>query len=239
MGLLDKFALAYLFDSEYTDDAGLRRTKDRSRHGIHALVGDGSTAATMPTWDSSRGLYTFDGGDYLTIRQADDAGDVLANMGSIQDETYCFLMDPLILAQQEFLSTNDGINPRIIIRTIAGGTNRFELQLLDAGGGIENTLTPNNTVEEFVGKATLMAFSRIMTGATMAHSISMNGAVRWTSSGLTPRNASSAKDPHIGSTPTPSSYFAAGTGLRFFGYARRAITVPELRQLSRNLRGVL
>ena len=51
--------------AQYYDGATLK-TKDVAVHGVDALVGDGSTAATFPTQLMPRGE-SLDGGDYLQV----------------------------------------------------------------------------------------------------------------------------------------------------------------------------
>jgi len=239
--MLSKLDIALLCDSRTVDAAGNAITPDRSRHGIHAQLGDGGAAATMPTLDALNGRMTFDGGDYMVLRAADDVAGVLAGMGSIQDETYLFYFDPFqaVVAPNliEPFSSNDGANPRVIFRY--GTANMYFLvAFYDAGGGGEASITPNNSIQEFFGKQLLLAITR-RNADTDTHIYYANGARRWASNVAPRRDASSAKNYRIGSSLAGAFFLPAGTGLRFFGYAREAWTQTQLRALQRFLRGNL
>lgn len=242
MGLLDHFDLACLMDREWTDSGGLRRTMDRSKHGIHPLVGDGSTAGTFPTFDASRGLYTFDGSDYLTLRQSDDSADVLANMGSIQDETYCFLFDPYVnnpaLVAHHFIAFGPGGAGSLFYVRAGASFDRFELRSRDPSANVES-LNAAGQCTENDGKPILVTVVRAPDSSTRKQSLYI-GSTEIASATDTPRDSSCTDDKLIGTNSNATLYhLASGTGLRFFGYARRAITEVELRQMTRFMRGLL
>jgi hypothetical protein len=229
MGLLDKFDLAYLFDSEWTDDAGLRRTKDRSRHGIHALVGDGSAAATMPTWDAARGLYTSTlAGQYLRLPIADDVNTVVRNIGSEQPETYCFYMDPLLIGTLHDFLNRVVADQWIMIRVDSAGIIVFRFR--ETGVGYEQTVTGPGVLSPYHGRSVLLTFTRDV----RQHHIYVDDTLLVSSTPAGPYNASADANVSVLASP------ASGEGGRFFGYARDFVATPTfLRQLSRNLRGVL
>jgi len=230
--MLDKLDICCLFDAEYTDGAGLRRTRDRSRHGIHPLVGDGTTASTMPTWDADRGLYLFDGGDYLTFPQSEDVDGVLAGMGSIQDETYCWLMDPWIevVAGQitEFMKKDNGAGVWFRLREQFGASLTFYFN----GAGAENQSVAAPLGAWDYRRVLITATRRNGYSAIYANDTLLVGGA------VVSQDASNAGDLLI-SSATASYLFKNGTGLRFFGYGRFVATPTYLNQLNRNLRGLL
>lgn len=224
--MLNTLDIVCPFDSEYSDGS-LRRTKDRSRHGIHPLVGDGTTSTTFPTWDARNGLYTFDGGDYLKIRNADDVKGVLASMGGNQEETFLFYFRPWI----ELAGTNihllfKGNVASSYVRLLKTTSNTFQFRVTESGGGDEIVDTATTVPAAYHGKRMLIAFVR----ATNRQEI-------WIGNNLvasdkdTSVDGSSTDDLFIGASSTPAEYLRANTGLRFIGYARKAFTGNKLRAI--------
>jgi hypothetical protein len=235
--MLNSLDIALLCDSRTVDGAGLAITPDRSRHGIHAQLGDGAAAGTMPTLDALNGKFDFDGGDYMVLRQADDVEDVLADMGSIQDETYLFYMDPVVdpgATDALWINTDDGANPRFAIGHRGGANDYFWIYFIDGVGGTETGTTPVGSALEFIGKSLLFAYVRRLN----AQEVYCNGVLRWSSANASV-DASGAKNPTIGKELGGARFFPAGTGLRVFGYSRTAWTQTQLRALQRFLRGML
>jgi len=235
--MLNSLDIALLCDSRTVDGAGLAITPDRSRHGIHAQLGDGATAGTMPTLDALNGRYTFDGGDYMVLRQADDVDDVLADMASDQDETYLYYIFPMIstVDYAYLLSTNYGAGGYYYIRQRETVGTFYWQATFNDGIGSETATSGVNSILPYYNKGILLAVRR---GSNVIE-FWVNG-VLISSTVVATRDASNAKDVLVGAVSAAITYpFPAGTGLRFFGYSRTAWTQTQLRALQRFLRGNL
>lgn len=234
--MLNALSLACLFDSEYTDLAGDRRTKDRSRFGIDPRVGDGSTPATFPTWSAQDGRYDFDGGDYMLITTAYDSDDVLALMGSIQPETYLFYFDPLVIdGNEQYLfgwNTGSGTD-RGYIRINAGNT--LTLHLDDDVGGMEELTS--GSILEWNGHSVIVAVVRDPTAAV--RQLMYLNAVEFATDTDVAVAGASAVAKYIGRNTAGGSLLQVGTGLRFFGYSATAFAQLQLQAIQRYLRGFL
>lgn len=226
--------IACLMDSRYTDGGGIIRTRDRSPKGLNPRLGDGATAGTMPTWDSARGLFTFDGGDYLSWPIAEDVGGILAAIGSLQDETYLFYFDKLVI---------NGNYQYLFQHNSQSATERFAIRIEDTN---QIRIIENNTVQittatiaAWNGRGTVLAVTRSV-NATKKHVVYLD-AIEFASNTVNPLldGKSALKTNYIGVSDASTFYLQNGTGLRFFGYARRAFTQTQLQAIQRYLRGVI
>lgn len=221
--MLNSFDIACLFDSEFFDGS-FRRTKDRSRHGIHPLVGDGTTSSTFPTWDARNGLYTFDGGDCLKFRNVDDVREVLGTIGSIQDETYIFFFAPLISTSNHdrWFDKRSG-TIRIFMQI--DDLYRFEMQVYD-GSNLEHVRSATNAALAFQGRGVMAAWVRSQGSQKL-----YIDAVNILSDTDIQRDGSSIGDAFIGCQEGTSSFLPNGTGLKSFLFAREALTENKLRTI--------
>jgi hypothetical protein len=182
--------------------------------------------------------FEFDGGDYINIRNADDVDGVLAGMASIQNETYIVYFDPLVAGtgvySHEIFSTEDGANPRFFARKTGGV---FTFQFYDGVGNLE-FLNTGAIETSYDGQRFAIVYVREPTHPTQKQRAYINDILVATANS-TPRDASNAKAKRLGATLVPGNYLPAGTGIKFFGYGRFVATQTWLRQLSRNLRGLL
>lgn len=238
--MLEACDIALLMDREWTDGAGNRRTLDRSRHGIETLVGDGTTVGTFPTWDATRGLYTFDGSDYLHLV---DDNPTMNEMGGIpgthlDGETYIFYFSPFVLGAIVacWFCKNAQITQRIEINTRPGvGNNRLECEWADGIGSVETLLTPADSMLPYIGHDVIFTIIR-----------RLNVQEVWADEDLIATGIDTSEDARsptsdacIGHQLLAGWFMAAGTGLRFWGYAARSFTYQQIRQLRRGFRNLL
>jgi hypothetical protein len=232
--MLNSLDIALLCDKEWTDANGDRRTADRSRHGIHPVLGDGTTVGTFPTWDEPDGRYTFDGGDYLTIRSADDVDDVLLDMGGPQDETYLFYIEPWVFGGGNQTLFSKYSNPQWILFRYEVASSRFLFLIRETGGTDELYYLPAPDTALLYGRGLILAYTRsanLQRGYVDAVQVFEDTDATVDGSGVS--NA------YIGAQDGVSNFVPAGTGLRFFGYAQKAFTQVEFRAIQRFLRGML
>ena len=241
--MLNSLDIALLFDNRTVDGVGNVITKDRSRNGINAQLGNGVDAGTMPTWDATRGLYTFDGGDYLTFSIAGDVGGILDSMGSIQNETYIVVMDPIMInsyAAPQYLFASKwgaGGNSYFYIQ-LEAINNRIRFILADAAGNLEILDLPGAEGVLLHGKRVMLTWVREPTHATEPQRLFVN-AVKRATAATTPRDAHYSCDKYIGCHAGIAANLYNGTSLRFFGYARRCLTTTSLQAIQKYLRGVI
>lgn len=241
MSLLGHFDVALLMDSQVTIGGNIK-TLDRTRHGIHATLGDGVTGGTWPTWDVLNSKYTFDGDDYMNLGSADDAG-ILDNLGGIPEtdlegECYLFYFSPFKIGSSGthcFFCKNPAVVSSVEIRMLVGAsTSQLTGRWLNEIGQLENVITNTDTMRAYDGKELLMALQR-----------RLNRQEIWFNAGLsvvgagTSRDAKNSSDAMIGYQSVAGQYMPADTGLRFFGYAQRALDSSQFRKLNSNLRSLL
>ena len=236
--MLESLDICLMLDSRGIDGAGNVITLDRSKRGIHAQFGDGVTAGVMPTWLPSDAKATFDGGDYMRFPTTYDVGGILASMGSIQDETYLFYLSPMIVnsTYQYLLQHNSQV-----------GTSRFFIRIEDTNiiwmNGENAVATTERlttgSVLNFNKKEVLLALVRNPTAATKRQIAYINGAEFASDSDALVDCSNAIKAKYIGVNDAGGFCLQTGTGLRFFGYVRRAVTQTWLQALNRYLRGNL
>lgn len=240
--MLEAFDIALLMDNTVTF-GGLVKTCDRTKRGIHATLGDGTTATTMPTWDHLNGRFTFDGDDYMSLGNADPNG-ILSGMGGrpgleIEDgETYCFYFSPFIAPSSGtycILSKNTVFASSIKVSIFANvGAKQLNCVWVDDKAGTESISTPINSLPEFAHRSFLFSAVR-----------RSNQQELWFNDGLlysgtaSSKNAVNSAAAEVGRHALSGQYLPGGTGFRFFGYARQAFTQSRFRQLSRGFRSLL
>jgi len=232
--MLSKLDIALLCDVRSVDPNGLAITPDRSRHGIHAQLGDGGAAATMPTLDALNGRMTFDGGDYMVLRAADDVDGVLAGMGGPHEETYIFYFDPYVYVAGDitFFFKGDLAGYFVRLRQESWVGTHFDMQI---EGGPDEILAGTVDPVVYDGKQLMIAFIR----RADVQEIWVDANLQ--DSGTDPTtDATTADDALIGCEPGVANPLLAGTGLRAMFYdGENAWTQTQLRALQRFLRGNL
>lgn len=231
--MFETLDIALLCDQRTVDAAGLAITKDYSRHGLHCQLGDGVTGATMPTLQASQGLMTFDGGDYMVLRAADDMDGVLAGMGGPHPETYIFYLDPLIMSGAQATIFSKYSDPRWVLIRWEGASSRILFLNRQIGGTDELYYLAAGSTAELQNKGSIFAYVR----DTNTQTIYVNAVPVAADTDATV-DASSVSSAYIGASHLGQN-LPAGNGLRFFGYSRTAWTQTQLRALQRFLRGVL
>ena len=235
--MLNTLDIALLMDSRTVDGAGNVITLDRSRHGIHCQYGDGVTAAVMPAFDALNGRVTFDGGDYMQIPASYDVAGILAGMGAIQDETYIFYLDPIVVNStfQYFIGWNTGVGTsRFLIRI--DNTNVITMYVNNPAGDLETFSSAS--ILALNGRGVLVTMVRDPAHGTQKQRLFVNAVLHSTGNSVS-RDGRNTLAKYIGQDSGSGFQLQNGTGLRFFGYARRVFTETELRAIQKYLRGVL
>jgi hypothetical protein len=231
--MLERFDIALPFDRQWTDGAGKRRTADRSRHGLHALVGNGTTSIYFPTWDESRGIYIFDGvDDSIQLDQAEDVNNILTDMASIQDETYLVYFSPLKATATSSVWVDKRESAALRLTIVADDLFRFELAVVGAEG-TEIAKTGAGEVSKYIGRDILFAWVR----SSNSQKLYADG-IEIFSATSTSRDASNTGKVFIGRA-APGLPLPAGAGYKYFGYSRSAFTGAKLRAISKYFKEML
>jgi len=232
--MLNSLDIALLCDSRTVDGAGLAITPDRSRHGIHAQLGDGATAGTMPTLDALNGRFTFDGGDDMRIAPARDVAGVLAGMGGPHPETYIFYLDPLIMSGAQATILSKFSNPAWVLIRWEGASSRILFLNRQVGGTDELYYLAAPDTAALQNRRLILAYVRdtnSQRGYADAVQIFADTDVTVDGSGVSTL--------YLGASDI-GQYLPNGNGLRAFFYdGSNAWTPTQLRALQRFLRGNL
>ena len=238
--MFDALDIALLMDNRSLDADGNAFTPCETRYGrdglgIRAILGDGTTAATMPTLDALQGRFTFDGGDYIVLPAATDVASVLANMGSAQDEFWLFLMKNSIwtAATNQVLFYKDGAAGEMI-RLRYGVANTITLDTDNGAGGTESLAIS-------AAATALTQNAEIMIGFQRANNVQeiWFWDILVDSDTDATVDASSAGDAYIGANDTPAQFIRNNCGISFFGYGRGRITAAWMQAIRHRLRGNL
>ncbi len=214
--------------SDTVDKDDTTRITEGKKNDIHARLGDGSTPSGIPTFDSDKNRFTFDGGDYMVIPK--DHQSIVSKMGSIQDETYVVFYKPFVFNGVDNLYLLRRITSEYIqIRLMATGIIQFECY---DGSSLESIVTGTEVAHRYNGRNVMFTFVR----GTDYQAIYANETLL-VSDTDTQRDGSIDSDmPLFCRTTTGADKPLAGTGIKFFAYWNKALTPTQIKYLYNYLR---